>query len=144
MNSLKSINISDCDIGGMGIKKIVRALGSSKSRDTIESFSCNYNDVERTKTAQYIFNIFRLCKNLTHVSFVGNMIKGQLKKQYKDEFEQHDKTLVLRDETEEGEEEEEMDEDEELSEDEEEGEDSEQETDEAKELEKQFEALKLD
>lgn len=57
---LRSLNFSDCDIGGLGVKKIIRALGTSASRDTIEEVLLNYNEVERTKTGRYIFNIFRL------------------------------------------------------------------------------------
>lgn len=52
---IKSLNISDCDIGGFGVKKIIRALGNSESKSTIEEIYLNYNDVERTKTARYIF-----------------------------------------------------------------------------------------
>jgi Ran GTPase-activating protein 1 len=141
LGSLKSINISDCDIGGLGVKKIARAIGNSKSRDVIKEFYCNYNDVERTQTAQFIFNVFRICKNLKKVSFIGNTIKAKLKKQYIDEFEKQDKVLVMMDE------EEELDEDEleeELSDEEEEEEDSEKETDETKALEKLFQDLSLE
>lgn len=86
LDSLKSINISDCDIGGLGVKRIVRSLGQSKNRETIETFLCNYNDVERTKTVKYIFSVFKICPNLKHISFFGNMMKSKLKKKLIDEF----------------------------------------------------------
>lgn len=140
LDSLKSINISDCDIGGLGVKKIIRALKNSKSKDVIEEVYCNYNDVERTKTAKFIFGVFRDCKNLKLVSFIGNMIKTQLKKEYMEEYEKADKTLLLLDEEEELDE----DDDEELSEEDEEGEDEADEADPAKELETQLKDLKLE
>ena len=140
LNSLKSINISDCDIGGAGVKKIVRALGVSKNRETIEYFGCNYNDVERSKTAKFIFNVFSLCPNLKEVSFIGHDIKGKLKTQFKEEFANLKRILLLEEPTEDDEEEEDIDEDEEISEDEEDESDSEEE---AKDLLKQFENLKI-
>ena len=144
-SSLKSVNISDCNIGGLGVKKIVRAIGSSPSKDTITEFFCNYNEVERTKTTKYIFNVFRVCKNLVHVSFIGNTIKAELKKALIEEYKNAGKSLILKDSTEEDdEEEEEPDDEEELSEEEEEGEDSDKDTDEAKQLEEMFEKLNLE
>lgn len=142
-SSLKSVNISDCDIGGLGVKKIVRALGNSPSRDTITEFLCNYNDVERTQTIQYIFNVFRVCKNLSHVSFIGNIIKAKLKKALVDEYKTAGKSLALKDESEDNISDDELEE-EELSEEEEEGEDSDRETDETKKLEEMFENLNLE
>ena len=146
LNSLKSINISDLDIGGAGVKKIIRALGVSESHKTIESFHCDYNEVERSKTAKFIFQIFRLCPNLKTVSFIGNTIKGPLLKQYIDEFKSLGRNLIWRDEPEEDEEddEEDIDMDEEISDDDEEEPDSEDEGDEHKNLLNQFENLKLE
>jgi len=144
-SSLKSLNISDCDIGGLGVKKIVRAIGVSKSRESIEEFLCNYNEVERTSTAKFIFNVLRVCPNLKHVSFIGNLIKAQLKKEFKEEFAKTGRTLILNEETEEQDPDEEEDvEDEELSDDDEDEEDDEKDTDEAKELENMFENLHLE
>ena len=37
-SSLKSVNISDCDIGGLGVKKIVRAIGNSPCKETLTEF----------------------------------------------------------------------------------------------------------
>jgi Ran GTPase-activating protein 1 len=141
LSNLKSINISDCDIGGSGVKKIISALGSSPSHKTIEYFGCNYNEVERSKTAQHIFKIFSLCPNLKTVSFIGNLIKPQLKKQYEADFSKTGKTLILREEEEEDDPEE-SDEEEEISEEDEE--DASEEDDEAKELQKKLENLSLE
>lgn len=77
------------------------------------------------------------------MSFVGNLIKPQLKSEYKAEFEKVGRTLVLSEADEDGEVEED-EEPEDLSSEDEEGEDSEQETDDAKQLEAMFENLHLE
>lgn len=141
LTSLKSINISDCDIGGVGVKKIIRALGQSESHKTIEAFYCNYNDVERSKTAKFIFGVFGICPNLKTVSFIGNTIKSELKKQFAEQFKKTQRELILA-ETEEEDQEEEEDDGEEVSEEDEEQPDSEEDQD--QDLASQFENLKLD
>lgn len=105
----------------------------------------NYNDVERTKTARFIFNVFRICSKLLHVSFIGNTIKPQLIQEYKLEFEKTGRKLTIKEDLGEDEEEEIEDEEpEELSEDDEDEEDSEAEDDATKELEKMFQDLHLE
>ncbi|CAI2371104.1 unnamed protein product [Moneuplotes crassus] len=146
LSSLKSINISDCDIGGAGVKKIIRGLGLSESKETLQSFSCNYNEVERSKTVRFIFNVFSMCSVLNFISFYGNEFNEKLKKQYTEEYEKSKKTLVLKDPSiEEDDEDEEDDEEIEDPSDEDEDEpDSEEETEDAQDLLKKFENLKIE
>jgi Ran GTPase-activating protein 1 len=138
---LKSINISDCDIGGPGVKKIIRALSQSESHKTIESFYCNYNDVERSKTAKFIFGVFGICPNLKIVSFIGNTIKSELKRQFTEQFNKTNRELILA-EIDEEEPEEEEDDGEEVSDEDEEEQDSEDDQD--QDIIGKFENLKLE
>lgn len=125
--NIKSLNFSDCDIGGLGVKKIIRALGNGASRETIEYIYLNYNDVERTKTHQFIFDVFRACKSLKSVSYIGNLMKSELKNKLVDQFKASGQELTLIEPSEDDEEmSDEEDDGEELSDEDEEGDDDDQ------------------
>jgi Ran GTPase-activating protein 1 len=97
-SGLRELNISDCDIGGLGVWQIFRALAISPSRTSIEQIRCHYNDLERSKTVREILKAFKTMTNLKYVSLVGNEIKPQLKAELEDHFKAVGATLSFKEE----------------------------------------------
>lgn len=92
---LKKLNVSDCDIGGLGVWQIIRALSLGPSSKTITHLNCHYNDLEHSKTAKLALSTLLTLESIKSISLIGNLIKKQLRDEYIKKFNQRDASLIF-------------------------------------------------